>query len=56
MTNLTGEPTPAAPGKAERFTVAGAPQAKVLHFAVRSFDESNNRSAISNSVTVQAGR
>ena len=53
--NLAGEPTPAAPGKAERFTVTGAPEAKVLHFAVRSFDDSNNRGAISNSVTVQSG-
>ena len=53
--NLTGEPTPAAPGKAERFTVTGLPGTKTLHFAVRSFDDSSNRSAISNSVTVKAG-
>ncbi len=45
--NLKGEPQPKAPGAKESFTVAGVP-AKAKYFAVRSFDDSSNRSTISN--------
>ncbi len=46
-TNVKGEPTPQRPGRVETFTVTGIP-AGVRYFAVRSFDDSNNRSAQSN--------
>jgi len=46
-TNLTGESVPADPGTRESFTVAGVPK-NARYFAVRSFDDSSNRSAISN--------
>jgi hypothetical protein len=45
--NLSGEPAPGAPGTRESFTVNGVPQGAVF-FAVRAFDDSCNRSAISN--------
>jgi len=45
--NLKGEPAPKAPGSKESFTVSGVP-AGAKHFAVRSFDDSSNRSALSN--------
>jgi len=45
--NLRGEPKPKAPGARESFTVSGVP-AGAKHFAVRSFDDSRNRSALSN--------
>jgi len=48
--NLTGEPAPGPPGRAERFVVSGLPAAGggKLHVVLRSFDDSSNRSAISN--------
>ena len=46
-TNLAGEPTPKAPGATERLAVTGVP-ADAKYFAVRSFDDSSNRSAMSN--------
>jgi len=46
--NLTGEPKPGQPGAKERFVVSGVPAGETLHFAVRSFDDSDNRSAMSN--------
>ena len=48
--NLRGEPAPRSPAAAERFVVTGVPDAPAgkLHFAARSFDDSHNRSAISN--------
>jgi len=55
-TNLKGEPRPAAPGTLERFTVTGLPEGDVLYFAVRSVDDSANRSPISASVAMKAGR
>ena len=45
--NLAGEPAPKAPGSKESFTVSGVP-AGAKFFAVRAFDDSSNRSAISN--------
>jgi hypothetical protein len=45
--NVAGEPAPAAAGAVERFTVTGVPAA-AKYFAVRTFDDSNNRGAISN--------
>ncbi len=47
--NCTGEPKPAAPGQKEKFTVSEVPKGAVW-FAIRSFDESQNRSPISNVV------
>lgn len=52
--NLTGEPKPAAPGRPERFVVTQLPEGKMLHFAVRSFDDSSNRSPMSASIAAQA--
>jgi hypothetical protein len=46
-TNLAGEPAPKGPGAKESFEVTGVPEG-AKHFAVRVFDDSNNRSAISN--------
>ncbi len=45
--NLSGEPKPQPPGAKESFTVTGVP-ANTRYFAVRSFDDSQNRSAIGN--------
>jgi len=45
--NLKDEPAPKAAGAAETFTVTGVPQG-ARHFAVRSFDDSRNRSGLSN--------
>jgi hypothetical protein len=44
--NLAGEPKPKAPGAKESFTVTGVP-AGAKYFAVRSFDDSCNRSEVS---------
>ncbi len=46
--NCKGEPAPGSPGTKERFVVSGVPQGETVYFAVRSFDDGNNRSAISN--------
>jgi hypothetical protein len=47
--NLTGEPVPGAAGKKESFAVTGPGLASnAVHFAVVSFDDSSNRSALSN--------
>jgi hypothetical protein len=46
-TNLAGEPAPQAAGKKESFTVTGVP-ANAKHFAVSSFDDSDNRGPLSN--------
>ncbi len=47
--NVQGEGAPQAPGARETLTVTGVP-AGAKYFAVRSFDDSSNRSAISNVV------
>jgi hypothetical protein len=52
-TNCKGEPAPSKPGAKESFVVSGVPEARPLHFAVRSFDDSSNRSAMSNLATVE---
>jgi len=49
--NLDGEPKPGPPGSKERFVIAGIP-AEAKYFAVRSFDDSQNRSALSNVASV----
>ncbi len=51
-TNLAGEPAPKAPGAKESFEVTGVPEG-AKHFAVRVFDDSRNRSAISNVAAAQ---
>jgi len=50
--NLAGEPTPGAAGRKVTFTVIGVPDG-ARHFAVRSFDDSSNRSALSNAAMVE---
>jgi hypothetical protein len=45
--NVEGEPGPAKPGEKVRFTIAGIPE-NAKFFALRSFDNSRNRSAVSN--------
>jgi hypothetical protein len=47
-TNLKGEPAPAPPGAKESFTVTGLPTARELYFVVVSYDDSKNRSGLSN--------
>jgi hypothetical protein len=47
--NLDGEPTPKKPGTKESFTVTGLDEEVApKYFAVRSFDDSHNRSMPSN--------
>jgi len=48
--NCKGEPLPKSAGSNEKFVVRNVPDAngRPLYFAVRSFDDSSNRSAISN--------
>jgi hypothetical protein len=50
--NVLGEPKPAAAGAAQKMTVT-APAGKKLFFAVRSFDDSSNRSKVGNVVAVE---
>jgi len=45
--NLKGESPAGKPGTKERFTVAGVPEGERIYFAVRTFDNSGNRSDIS---------
>ena len=45
--NLAGEPAPGKAGRKESFTVTGAGDG-AKYFAVRSFDDSSNRSALGN--------
>ena len=49
-TNCKGEPTPKSAGSREKFIVTGVPDTvgRPLYFAVRSFDDSSNRSSMSN--------
>jgi hypothetical protein len=51
--NLLGEPTPSASGGGEEFLVTRVPDAKQLHFVVVSYDDSQNRSRLSNQVIVE---
>jgi hypothetical protein len=54
-TNCKGEPTPKPAGGKESFVVTSVPHApgQAFFFAVRSFDDSSNRSAISNVFRVE---
>jgi len=49
--NVAGEPAPGAAGKAERMVVKA--EGGTCSFALRSFDDAHNRSAMSNVVTVE---
>ena len=51
--NLSGEPAPQAAGAKESFVVTGVP-AGARYFAICSFDDSSNRSALSN--VAEAGK
>ncbi|MGQ9573796.1 MAG: hypothetical protein ACUVUC_00620 [Thermoguttaceae bacterium] len=46
--NCKGEPPPSRPGTPERFVVTGVPDGRPLYFAVRSYDQTRNRSPVSN--------
>ena len=46
--NCQGEPAPSQPGTQEHFVVAGLPPGDTFYFAVSSFDQSGNRSPLSN--------
>ncbi len=50
--NVLGEPEPGRAGKAERMTLKLEP-GTTCHIAVRSFDDSRNRSPVSNVVSVE---
>ncbi len=54
-TPVTGEPVPSVSGTSESLTVSNAPQGVLLHFALRTSDESGNVSALSNVASVQTG-
>jgi hypothetical protein len=51
--NCQDEPSPSKPSAKERFIVGGVPPGETVYFAVRSFDDSNNRSKMSNVVAVR---
>ena len=51
--NCQDEPSPSKPTAKERFIVGGVPPGETVYFAVRSFDDSNNRSKMSNVVAVR---
>lgn len=51
-TQATGEPSPAAPGSNQSFTVRGLSRQVTYHFAVRMLDDAGNVSALSNVVQV----
>ncbi|MFO7900981.1 MAG: hypothetical protein R6V58_18230 [Planctomycetota bacterium] len=46
-TNLAGEPAPKKAGTSESFAVTGVPDG-TKYFAIRTFDDSSNRAAVSN--------
>ena len=46
--NCRGEPAPSEPGTQERFVITALPPGDTFYFALRSFDDSGNRSPISN--------
>ena len=47
-TQVSGEPTPTAPGTTQTFTVTGLTRQRTYYFAVRALDEAGNISALSN--------
>ena len=49
-TQATGEPTPRAAGGLESFTITGFSSTTIYYFAVKTADEANNISALSNVV------
>jgi len=51
--NVSGEPPPSSPGTKEQFTVTEVPKARTLYFVVVSYDDSHNRSALSNLACAQ---
>ncbi len=53
-TNVTGEPTPLTAGTAQSMTVSGLTPAQTYYFALRTLDEANNLSALSNSPSAAA--
>ncbi len=51
-TQITGEPTPSAPGALQTFTVTGLSRQTSYYFAMKVADEAGNPSALSNVVNV----
>lgn len=51
--NAKGEPSPSSPGQREEFVVTGVRQAEPLYFVVVSYDDSGNRSLLSNIARAQ---
>jgi chitodextrinase len=50
-TQVTGEPTPGAPGAAESFTVTGLQPATTYWFAIKTADDAGNWSLLSNVIS-----
>ncbi|MCD4671434.1 MAG: hypothetical protein K8R77_02115, partial [Anaerolineaceae bacterium] len=53
-TDVTGEPTPLVAGTAQSMTVSGLTPGLTYYFALRTLDDSNNLSDLSNSPSAQA--
>jgi len=51
-TNVKGEPEPGPAGALERFVVRGLESGKRYYFAIRAYDEADNRSKMSNVVRI----
>lgn len=47
-TQVTGEPTPGAPGSTQTFTVTGLTRQTTYYFAIKAVDDAGNLSALSN--------
>ncbi len=52
--DVTGEPTPLVAGTAQSMTVSGLTPGQTYFFALRTLDDSNNLSALSNSPSAEA--
>lgn len=53
-TNLKREPSPSSSGQREEFIVTGVPDSEPLYFPVVSYDDSDNRSRLSNVAKARA--
>jgi hypothetical protein len=52
--NVKGEPSPSSPGAREEFVITGVPDSEPLYFVVVSYDDSDNRSSLSNVAKARA--
>ena len=53
-TNVSGEPAPLAANTAQTMTISGLTPGQTYYFALRTLDDSNNLSALSNSPSAEA--